>query len=151
MDVAVRTQAMGKSLPAELVVGGKSGYRRLMQNSEVLQQRGLRGLGMDADEWAKLIAQTTAATVPLIVSQNPGTYYTTDPRTGQITVYAQPTGSTQNLPVGFPVPGAGYGAGAGGSVQTPVGSATFGGIDTGTIALVALVGLGFFMLMGQRR
>jgi hypothetical protein len=152
MDVITRSQAPGKSLPAEMVVGGKYGLRRLMQNNEVLQQRGLRGLGYTAEEWASMLQGTTAATLPLLIAQNPGTLYTQN-KDGSITVYAQPTGSTQNLPVGVLAGGGGTGAasGASGSVSTKLGSASFGGIDTTTIGLVVVAGLLVYMMMrGQR-
>ena len=84
MDIVTRQQAPGKSLPAELVVGGGYGLRRLMQNGEVMQQRGLRGLGYTAEEWAQMLQSTTAATLPILIAQNPGTLYTTNPQTGQI-------------------------------------------------------------------
>jgi len=101
---------------------------------------------MTAEEWAAVLQSSTQATLPLIIAQNPGSLYTTNPQTGQITVYAQPTGSTQNLPVGVingPMPGA--------SIQTPVGSATFGGIDTNTLLVVGGLGLLAFMMMRQGR
>ena len=146
MDVMTPSQAPGKSLPSELMYGGASGLRRLLGNNEVVQQRGIRGLGMTAEEWAAVLQSSTQATLPLIIAQNPGSLYTTNPQTGQITVYAQPTGSTQNLPVGVingPMPGA--------SIQTPVGSATFGGIDTNTLLVVGGLGLLAFMMMRQGR
>jgi len=148
MDVMTVQQTHGKSLPSELRFGGRNGFQRLMGNGEVVQQRGIRGLGMTAEEWAAILKSTSEATLPLIIAQNPGTMYTTDPRTGAITVYAQPTGSMQNLPVGVISGGGGYGGS--GSIQTPMGSATFGGIDTSTLLLVGVVGLAVFMMMGQR-
>ncbi len=151
MDVVTRQQAPGKSLPAELVVGGKYGMRRLMQNGEVLQQRGMRGLGYTAEEWAQMLQQTTAATLPLLIAQNPGTLYTTNPTTGQITVYAQPTGSTQNLPVGVVNAGGSVGAGASGTISTPVGSASVSGINGTEIALGAVAVLLVYMLMQRGR
>lgn len=153
MDVVTRSQAPGKSLPAELVVGGKSGIARLMQNGEVVQQRrgrlqGIGGLGMTAEEWAQILQSTTAATLPILIAQNPGTLYTTNPQTGQITVYAQPTGSSQNLPVGV-INAGGPSYGASGTVQTPMGSATFGGI-TGTEIALGVAGLLVLYMFMQR-
>ena len=150
MDVITRQQAPGKSLPAELVVGGGYGGRRLMQNGEVVQQRGLRGLGYTAEEWTAMLQATTASTLPLLIAQNPGTLYTTNPQTGQITVYAQPTGSTQNLPVGVINAGGGPAYGAGGTISTPMGSASVQGVSGTTIALgVAALAL-VWMMMQQR-
>jgi hypothetical protein len=149
MDVMTRRQAPGKSLPAELVVGGKYGLRRLMQNGEVVQQRGMRGLGYTAEEWSQMLSATTAATLPLLIAQNPGTLYTTNPQTGQITVYAQPTGSTQNLAVGV-VGGGGGSTGASGTVSTPMGTATVSGISGTTIALGGALALVVMYMMMQR-
>ena len=140
MDVMVRSQAPGKSLPADLLMRNRGdGFERLARNAEVVQQRGMHGLGMTAQEIADLIKQSSAATLPLIVAQNPGVYYTQDPRTGAISVYSQPVGSTQNLPVG----GAGFPVA---TVNTPLGSASTSGIDMGTVATIGLVGIGLFML-----
>lgn len=152
MDVVTRQQAPGKSLPADLmtVPGRAYGLRRLMQNGEVVQQRGLKGLGYTAEEWAAMLSQTTAATLPLLIAQNPGTLYTTNPATGQITVYAQPTGSTQNLPVGV-IGGGGPGYGAGGTISTPVGTATVQGVSGTTIALGAAVVVLVWMMMQRGR
>lgn len=150
MDVLTRQQAPWKSLPAELVVGGKDGGLRLLRNSEVLQQRGLRGLGYTAEEWAQMLQQTTAATLPLLIAQNPGTLYTTNPTTGQITVYAQPTGSTQNLPVGVINAGAPT-PGAGGTISTPVGTATVSGINSTTLLLGGVALVLAYMLMQRGR
>ena len=150
MDVVTRQQAPGKSLPAELVVGGGHGGRRLMQNGEVMQHRGMNGLGYTSEEWAQMLQSTTAATLPLLIAQNPGTLYTTNPQTGQITVYAQPSGSTQNLPVGVVNAGGPVIPGAGGTVSTPLGTATVSGISGGTIALGAVALLLAYMLMQQR-
>lgn len=150
MDVIARQQAQGKSLPAELVVGGGLGLRRLMQNGEVMQQRGMGGLGYSAEEWAQMLQSTTAATLPILIAQNPGTLYTTNPQTGQITVYAQPTGSNVNLPVGVIGGGGGPGYGAGGTISTPLGSATvsgIGGIGGTTIVLGAVALLLAYMLV----
>lgn len=150
MDVVTRQQAPGKSLPAELVVGGGHGGRRLMQNGEVMQHRGMNGLGYTAEEWAQMLQSTTAATLPLLIAQNPGTLYTTNPQTGQITVYAQPTGSTQNLPVGV-VNAGGPSAGAGGTISTPVGTATVSGINTTTLMLGGVALLLVYMMMQRGR
>ena len=131
------------------VPGRAYGLRRLMQNGEKVQQRGLRGLGYTAEEWAQMLQATTASTLPLLIAQNPGTLYTTNPQTGQITVYAQPTGSNVNLPVGV-IGGGGAGYGAGGTISTPVGSATVQGVSGTTIALgVAALAL-VWMMMQQR-
>lgn len=151
MDVVTRQQAPGKSLPAELVVGGRHGGRRLMQNGEVMQQRGMRGLGYTAEEWAQMLQQTTAATLPLLIAQNPGTLYTTNPQTGQITVYAQPSGSNQNLPVGVINAGGGPTYGASGTVSTPMGTASVSGISGTTIALGAVALLLAYMVMQRGR
>lgn len=150
MDVITRQQARGKSLPAELVVGGRDGAARLMQNGEVIQQRGIRGLGYSAEEWAQMLQQTTATTLPILIAQNPGTLYTTNPQTGQITVYAQPTGSTQNLPVGVINAGA-PSYGAGGTISTPVGTATVSGINSTTLLLGGAVLVLLYMMMQRGR
>jgi hypothetical protein len=156
MDVITRQQAPGKSLPAELmtVPGRAYGLRRLMQNGEVVQQRGLRGLGYTPEEWSQMLAATTASTLPLLIAQNPGTLYTTNPQTGQITVYAQPTGSNQNLPVGVINAGGGAGGagtGAAGTVVTPLGSASVSGVNGTTIALGAAVVVLLYMMMQRGR
>jgi len=153
MDVMTPSQAPGKSLPSELMYGGASGLRRLIGNNEVVQQRGVRGLGLTADEWAQIVQTATAETIPLIIAQNPGTLYTTDPTTGQITVYAQPTGSTVNLPVGV-ISGGGGGStaqGASGAVATNLGSASFSGVNATTIGLVVVAGLLVYMMMQRGR
>jgi hypothetical protein len=123
-----------------------------MQNGDVMQHRGLKGLGYTAEEWAAMLQSTTAATLPLLIAQNPGTLYTTNPATGQITVYAQPTGSTQNLPVGVINAGGGApGAGAGGTITTPLGTATFGGLNTTTLLLGGMALLLVYMMMQRGR
>ena len=153
MDVVTRSEDPGKSLPAELMTprGYAYGLRRLMQNGEVMQHRGLRGLGYTAEEWAAMLQATTASTLPLLIAQNPGTLYTQN-KDGSITVYAQPTGSTQNLPVGVIAGGGGGGTaqGASGSVATKLGSASFGGVDATTVGLVVVAGLLVFMMMQRR-
>lgn len=101
-----------------------------------------------------MLQSTTAATLPILIAQNPGTLYTTNPQTGQITVYAQPTGSTQNLPVGVINAGGGgvgTGAGAAGTIATPLGSASVSGIDGTTIALGAAVVVLLYMMMQRGR
>ena len=160
MDVVTRSETPGKSLPAELVVGGKYGGRRLMQNADVMQHRRLSGIGdMSASDWAALLQASTAASLPLLIAQNPGTYYTTNPQTGEVTVYAQPTGSNVTLPVG--VVGGGYGGGggvgvpgvgpggAGGVIQTPVGTIS-GGMSGTTLMMLAMAGLVAVMMMRGR-
>ena len=140
MNVATAMDSGIRSLPAEFAVehGRGFGQRRLWHN-----QAGMHGLGLTAAEIADMISQTNAAMLPLIVAQNPGVMYTTNPQTGQITVYAQPTGNTQNLAVG--AGGGGYGY-PGATVTTPIGSAsaTFGG---GTMLMIAAVGLLAIMML----
>ena len=150
MDVVTRSEDPGKSLPAELMVGGRNGLHRLMQNGEVMQHRGLRGLGYTAEEWAAMLQASTAATLPLLIAQNPGTYYSTNPTTGQVTVYAQPTGSNVTLPVG--VMGGGGGVvpgGATGTLSTAAGTASVG-ISSTTLTMLAMAGLLGFVLMRGR-
>lgn len=168
MNIGVRTQTPGKSLPAELVVGGRNGYGRLLQNGEVVQQRGLRGIGescydsatpgeeylcgqgdvivqptTSSFDWAGLanvVAAGSTSMAKILAASNPGTMYR-DPQ-GNL-IYSQPTGSTQNLPVG--------GGGPVGTINTPLGSASFAGLSTNTILMVAMVGLVAVMFMSQRR
>lgn len=141
MDVITRQQTPGKSLPAELVVGGRDGLRRLMQNGDVMQHRGMRGIGDDssAQQAAQILQATEAATLPLVVANTPGVYYTQNPTTGQITVSSQPM----------------YGVGAG---VLPVGGASVtagqgqvtAGISAGTLMMLAMAGLlGFMMMRGR--
>ncbi len=143
MDVITGRQEPGKSLPAELVVGGGSGMRRLMQNGSVVQQRGVRGVGDAASDAAAILTQTTQAALPLIVASNPGTYYQVNPVTGQMTLYAQPTGNAQNLALPYTYPG------GGGTITTPLGSASLGGINSETMLLVGGLLLAWLML-GRR-
>ena len=155
MDVVTRSEDPGKSLPAELMTprGHAYGLRRLMQNGEVMQHRGLRGLGYTAEEWAAMLQASTAATLPLLIAQNPGTYYSTNPQTGQVTVYAQPTGSNVTLPVGVMGGGGGPGyvpGGAVGTVSTGVGTASVG-ISSTTLMMLAMAGLLGFMVMQRGR
>lgn len=135
MDVMTRSQALGKSLPAELVVGGKSGYSRLMQNGEVLQQRGMRGLGDDtpdaAQQAAQILQATTQSVLPLVVANTPGVYYTQNPVTGQITVSSQPV----------------YTGGYGGML--PPGTVA-GGISGSPVTLLVIAGLAALFLMRNR-
>lgn len=176
-NVLTRMQAPGKSLPAELVVGGADGYRRVMRNAEVVQQRGrgrrdwgyrLAGVGdtcydpedgtsyeCDASggsfptttipagspnfDWAGLsnvvlVASTSMAKI--LAASNPGVMYR-DPQ-GNV-IYSQPTGNTQNLPVG--------GGGPSGTFTGPLGSGSFSGISTSTMMMVAVVGLLAIMVM----
>lgn len=71
------------------------------------------------------IANITKGVIPLVVSQTPGAIYQQAPN-GQIMVYAQPTGSTQNLPVGMLQSGA-YPGSAYGTLSSPLGSASLSG------------------------
>jgi len=151
MNVAARTELGERSLPAEMTtVPGKAfGLRRLWGNQENIQRgagrppgAGIHGLGLTAQELADMISQANAATLPLIVAQNPGTYMQTDPATGRLTVYAQPMGNLQNYYGG----GGGYAVGAPGVLGTP--TATLGGsVGVGTMLLVAAVGIVALMAM----
>jgi hypothetical protein len=155
MNVMTRSE-MGKNLPAELTTmfrGAGFGAGRLARGLENVQRRGGRmagvgAVGDTAQEIADMIKAGSQAIVPILAAQNPGTIYTTNPTTGQIMVYSQPTGSTANLPVGA---GGGYG-GPGFSAQTPLGSVAATGMGTGTLLVVGLVGLvAVMMLTGRGR
>lgn len=147
MNVATANQAYDKSLPAELTAMGRGSMafsrNRLMKSADKLQQRGMGAIDWNAI--ANLTGEAARAMVPIMAAQNPGTMYNYDKSTGRITVYSQPTGSVQNLPVG-----------AGGmpvaQINTPYGSASTSGIgiDTNTLLLVGLAGLVVVMMMGQR-
>ena len=98
-----------------------------------------------------MLQASTAATLPLLIAQNPGTYYSTNPQTGQVTVYAQPTGSNVTLPVGV-MGGGGPGyvpGGAVGTVSTGAGTASVG-ISSTTLMMLAMAGLLGFVLMRGR-
>lgn len=169
MNIGVKSQAMGKSLPAELVAGGRNGLRRLLQNGEVVQQRGMRGIGdscydsatpgmeylcdysdpgvvvqpSGSFDWTGLANVITVASTnmaKILAASNPGTMYR-DPQ-GNL-IYSQPTGNTQNLPVG--------GGGPVGTVNTPIGSASFAGISSNTIMMIGMMGLVAVVLMSGRR
>lgn len=141
MDVITRQQTPGKSLPAELVVGGGNGLLRLMQNGDMMQHRGwrgVRGVGDDptsAQEAAQILQATEAATLPLVVANTPGVYYTQNPATGQITVSSQPV-------YGGVLPG--------GATVTAGGGQVTAGISSGTLMMIGLVGLLGFMMMQRR-
>jgi hypothetical protein len=79
----------------------------------------------------------------IMAAQNPGTYYK-DPQ-GNV-IYSQPTGNTQNLPGIY----GNTGGGAQGSFVTPIGSGSFGGINSSTLMMVAVVGLAFMMMSRGR-
>lgn len=146
MDVITRQQTPGKSLPAELVVGGGNGLLRLMQNGDMMQHRGwrgVRGVGDDptsAQEAAQILQATEAATLPLVVANTPGVYYTQNPATGQITVSSQPV-------YGGVLPG---GVLPGGATVTAGGGQVTAGISSGTLMMIGLVGLLGFMMMQRR-
>ena len=72
------------------------------------------------------IANITKGIIPLVVSQTPGAIYQQAPN-GQIMVYAQPTGSTQNLPVGMLQSGQQYPGSAYGAISSPLGTASLSG------------------------
>ncbi len=143
MNVAARTDFGSRSLPAEFHTarGGSFGMRRLWGN-----QGGMNGMGvgdLTAQDLANLIQQGASATLPLVVASNPGTYLQTNPNTGQVTVYAQPTGNTQNYMGGGMYAG---GVGVPGVLGTP--TATLGGsVGVGTMLLVAAVGIVALMAM----
>lgn len=139
----VGTRAGSKGLPAGMVVAG--GRDRLLANGAVVQQgrSNLSGLGMTAQEIADLIKETSAATLPILVSQNPGTRYETR-ADGSIVIYSQPTGTQATLPGGFTTAGNPYVPGASGQVQVGSTQASFAGFDTttllvGGLALFAIV------------
>lgn len=174
MNIGVKSQGRGKSLPAELVVGGYNGGRRLMRNGQVVQQgrgEGLRGIGDSCYDsatpgmeylcdyantggvvvqgtdpgfdWTGLTNVITAASTnmaKILAASNPGTMYR-DPQ-GNL-IYSQPTGNTQNLPVG--------GGGPVGTINTPLGNASFAGISSNTIMMVGMMGLLAVVLMSGRR
>lgn len=98
--------------------------------------------------WAAITGAITAGSTSLakiLAASNPGTYYK-DP-SGNI-IYSQPTGNTQNLP-GIYGSG-GFAGGAQGTINTGFGSATFGGVSSGTL-MVGAVLLFAFMMMGRGR
>lgn len=130
MDVITRRETPGKSLPAELVVGGGHGLRRIWQNSDVMQHG---GLGDDASETAAIIAQSANSMIPILAATTPGVYYTQSP-TGQITVSSQ---QPVQYPVGTILPN--------GATVTAGGGVVSAGISSGTLMMVALVGLVAFM------
>lgn len=104
MNVNTATDSGARSLPAEFSVGrgGNFGVNRLWRS-----QAGLHGFGLsdgwDASDLADEISQISQATIPLVVANQPGVIYQTNPQTGAVMVYSQPTGNTQNLPVGQPL------------------------------------------------
>jgi hypothetical protein len=117
-----------------------------IQAKEAGTLAGIHGLGMTAQEIADMIKASSAAALPLIVAQNPGTILRQNPD-GSMTVYSQPTGTQANLPVSFVDAnfGAGgqWGAGGWSNIQTPIGSANFGlgggTLSMGTVLVVALI------------
>ena|SRR3989304_9379244 len=145
-NVQVNQRPKTLSLPADVM--SVSGYDRIMRNGDVVQQgRGMGGLGMTAQEIAALIQAGSQATLPLIVAQNPGTRLETGAN-GQMVIYHQPTGTTANLMGGFTgVPQMYPGSGAGGNIQTPIGSATFGGLKTENLVMIALAAVAVIALM----
>lgn len=102
-------------------------------------------------DWAALagvinVASTSMAKI--LAASNPGTYYK-DPQ-GNV-IYAQPTGQP-NLPGVYGASGPYAGGGAQGSITSPIGSASFGGLSSSTVMMIAVVGLLAVMVMsGGRR
>ncbi len=87
--------------------------------------------GVDAAAIAKIISAGASSLVPIIAATSQGVLYRVDPKTGAMTVYSQPAGSTVNLPVGGPI----------GMVSTPFGTATASGFGGSSLVMVAVVGL----------
>lgn len=92
----------------------------------------------DPASLANEISQISQATLPLVISQTPGVVYQRQAN-GQILVYAQPTGNTQNLPVSASGAAA-YPFGTNAALTTPLGSASFGG-SMMPIALLAIAAI----------
>ncbi len=93
-------------------------------------------------DWGGLVNVINAGSTDIakiLAASNPGTMYR-DPA-GNV-IYSQPTGNTQNLPVGA--------GGPSGTINTPLGSGSFSGISSSTILLIAVAGM-MFMMMGSRR
>ncbi len=94
---------------------------------------------------SNVVLASSTSLAKILAAQNPGTYYK-DPQ-GNV-IYTQPTGNTQNLPGIYGASGGGYGAQ--GTINTSLGSATFGGISSSTLMMVAVVGLAFMMMSRGR-
>lgn len=90
------------------------------------------GGGVDVAAIARIIQAGASSLVPIIAATSQGVLYKVDPKTGQMTVYSQPAGSNVNLPIG--------GGGPSGTINTPLGSGSFAGLDSNTLLMVALVG-----------
>lgn len=144
MNLHTTADMPGKSLPAELLVVDRDpscfAHERLWRNSDVMQHSA-RGMGSTSSDILAMIQAGSTSLVPILAAQNPGTYYTTDAN-GRITVYSQPTGSVQNLPVG-----GGYPGGTVLTANTPLGNASAAGIDSSTLIMIAVVGLVAIMAM----
>lgn len=89
------------------------------------------------------INASSTAMAKILAASNPGTYYK-DPQ-GNV-IYSQPTGNTQNLPGVY----GNTGGGSMGTFTTPLGSGTVSGFNTGTLMMVAVVGLAFMMMSRGR-
>lgn len=97
--------------------------------------------GFDWTGLTQVINAGSTDIAKILAASNPGTMYR-DPQ-GNV-IYSQPTGNTQNLPIG-----GGYGGQ--GTFTGPLGtSGSFSGISTNTILVVAVIGLAF-MMMGSKR
>jgi len=120
MNLLTKNQDRGKELPAEMTAAFRGSplfaRNRLGRNADRVQQRGgqlfgreygqeragrLSGLGFDWDAATSVLNTASQNILPIIVAQNPGTIYETDAN-GNIRIYSQPTGNTQNLPVYSP-------------------------------------------------
>lgn len=97
------------------------------------------GGGVDAVAIAKIIQAGTAGLVPIIAATSQGVLYKVDPKTGAMTVYSQPAGSTLNLPIG----------GSLGTFNTPLGSGSVSGFSGSSLLLLGVVGL--FAVMAMRK
>jgi hypothetical protein len=92
--------------------------------------------GFDWSGLTNMINASSTDIAKILAASNPGTMYR-DPQ-GNV-IYSQPTGNTQNLPIG--------GGGPVGTINTPFGSGSFSGISSNTILMVGVVGLLAIMLM----
>ena len=96
---------------------------------------------------AGMVTVSSTSLAKILAAQNPGTYYK-DPQ-GNV-IYTQPTGNTQNLPGIYGSTGFGAGTGAQGTINTSLGSATFGGVSSSTLMMGAVL-LFAFMMMSRGR
>lgn len=140
MNVGTAVDSGVRSLPAEFRTARTKdfGGRRLWQSQAGMHGAGVGEIGDAAQDIAAAIQAASQATLPLLVATNPGTSLQYNPQTGQMNLVSQAAG----YPVG------------GQYAQYPVGNPTgqpqaelSGSIGTGTLLLIAAVGLGALFLM----